>query len=147
MEEDPSEDSGFANSVSESFKCPKCHQIFKHLKGLRKHIAYICKAEPPDILVLDFPRIPHVPVVPVTKVTHSKELNGLLSTVESSYVRWRLSQALGVTHSDTYPILFNYRYRFSKSSVVSRCCQTSQPYEAMYNVLIDAKQNHQVGKI
>ena len=82
MEEDPSEDSGFVNSVSETLECPKCHQVFKHLKELRKHIAYICKAKPPDILVPNSPRIPHVPVVPVTKVTHSKELDGLLSTVD-----------------------------------------------------------------
>ena len=140
MEEDPAEDSGFTES-NEVLKCPICGQEFKQKRTLKRHTQYRCKGlTPPEIL--DSPRI-----APSTKVTHNPELNDLLATVGSHYTRWRLSQVLGVTQTQTFPILFKYQFRGSRASVVSKCCPTSDPYVTMYDVLVDALDNHDVEKI
>ena len=143
MEEDPTEDSGFTESNDEAFKCPQCDQVFKQKRTLTRHILYRCKVLDPS-KVLDSPRI--APLAN-TKVTHKHELNDLLATVGSHYARWRLSQVLGVTQTQTYPILFKYQFRGSRASVVSKCGPTSDPYVTMYDVLVDALDNHDVEKI
>ena len=139
MEENATEDSGF----TEVYKCPNCDRKFKEERTLKRHVLYRCKAlTPPQIL--DSPRI--APLA-VTKVTHNNELDDRLATIGSQYARWRLSQVLGVTQTQTYPILFKYQYRGSRSSVVSKCCPTSDPYVTMYDVLVDARDNHNVDSI
>ena len=96
----------------------------------------------PEILVS--PR--KVPLV-TTQLTHNKEVDSLLGTINSDYVKFRLAQLLGVTQSETHPILFNYKWKGSRDSLVSNCCHTSDPYKAMYNVLIDARNNYNVDSI
>ena len=146
MEEDPTEDCGFTKSNAEAYKCPNCDLEFKQEKNLNRHVLYRCKAlTPPQIP--DSPRIPPRPPLAVTKVTHNHELDVLLATIGSPYARWRLSQVLGVTQIQTYPILFKYQYRGSRSSSVSKCCPTSDPYVTMYDVLVDARDNHNVDSI
>ena len=143
MEDNLKEDSGFSNSVSEPpiLKCEKCGKVFKHVKGYKHHITYTCKfLSGPEIM--NEPRIGQSQLDTI-KLTCNQELDRLLSTLDSDYVRWRLSLAAKVTQSDTFPILFKYQRR----GFVSMCCPVSDPYKVMYNVLIDAKNNYQVDKI
>ena len=143
MEENPEEDSGIANSVSEPphLKCDKCGKVFNHLKGLKHHVLYTCKAIPGPVIINE-PRIRPNQLVAI-RLTVNPELDSLLSTIDSDYVRWRLSLAAKVTQSDTFPVLFKYKRR----GFVSKCCPVSDPYKAMYNVLVDARNNYQVDKI
>ena len=146
MEVHSTGDSGVGTSVSEeqtTFECPKCGKVFQHQKGYKRHLAYTCPLRDTPV-ILDSPRVTRVPV---TKVTYDKELDSILASVEHPYARWRLAKAAGVTQCDTFPILFKYDFKGSKSSKVSRCCPTSTPYDVMSDVLVDAKNNFQVEKI
>ena len=65
-----------------------------------------------------------------------------------------MCQVLSVSQQETYPILFNYRFPGSKSSLLSTLCPTgaptgslSNPHTILYNVLIDGKMNHQVNQV
>ena len=93
------------------------------------------------------PRVPAKVSVPVVVVRPDQELNDLLGTVESDYVRWRLAKELGVAQQSTYPVLFNFRFPGSKNSTISSVCATSEPNTVMYNVLTDARINFQIDRI
>ena len=151
MLQDTSED-------SDLWQCPNCHKSFLHEKSLLRHLDYTCKEIPkPEILssprvrplppVPPEPPVPSVPEVPGYQVTANEELNSLLATIDSDYVKWRLAQVLGVAQADTYPILFCYRFKGSKSTALSSLCPTTNPYTVLYNVLIDARSNHQVEQV
>ena len=138
-------DSGISVSITDTkyHTCPKCQRTFKNLKHLKYHIEYSCPAlSAPDILVS-----PRRAPLSATKLTHNREVDSLLGTINSDYVKFRLAQLFGVTQSETHPILFNYKWKGSRDSLVSKCCPTSDPYVAMYNVLIDAKNNYNVDSI
>ena len=85
--------------------------------------------------------------VPEILLKVDEELNSLLDNVESDYARWRLAQIMGVTQKTTHPIQFNYHFPGSKASFLHNCCPTSDPHIAMFNVLIDAKTNHDIEHI
>ena len=81
------------------------------------------------------------------KVKVDKEIDGLLSSINCQYVKWRLAQKLGVTSKSTFPILFNYRFPGSTTSELSSLCPTRNSYEVLCSILIDARANHQVNQI
>ena len=124
--------------------CPFCQKKFKHKKSLVKHLDYRCKSLPAiDILTAER----RVPPVPPTRLKVDPELDDLLSTVDSNYVRWRLAQVMGVCQQSSFPVLFNYRFPGSKTSRVPALCPTSNPYSVLCNILLDARENYQVEEI
>ena len=127
-------------------QCPHCHKRFTQKKGLLKHINFHCKFKvlPASQDILPSPRRVTTPPV---KLRHDKELDGLLATISSPYVRWRLAKEMCVVQQTAYPILFNYRFPGSKSSELSSLCPTSDPYLALYKILRDGKMNYQVEEI
>ena len=129
-----------------TFECPYCHQKFKHRQSHVRHVTSICKKLPGAEAVTG-PRVPAKVSVPVVEVRLDQELNDLLGTVESDYVRWRLAKELGVAQQSTYPVLFNFRFPGSKNSTISSVCATSEPNTVMYNVLTDARINFQIDRI
>ena len=126
------------------FVCPNCSQVFKQRSSLVRHMDNTCKNRIGPDLMIASPRKSPVPEI-LLKV--DEELNSLLDNVESDYARWRLAQIMGVTQKTTYPILFNYHFPGSKASFLHNCCPTSDPHIAMFNVLIDAKTNHDIEHI
>ena len=70
----------------ETFECPKCHQTFKHRRSLDKHVDFTCKKKKSQDVLMT-PRVTPVTPVPVTMVRIDTELDGLLATIDSDYVR------------------------------------------------------------
>ena len=147
-DEDPPEgspeDSGILEpDTSPAFQCPDCLKIFTRKSSLNRHMNSACT----EILKPEIFTSPRIILPCVSKLTVNPELETLLSTVQSDYARWRLSQVLGVPQSTSFPVLFSYRFNNSRSSVLSSICPTSDPYTTLYNILIDAKQNYEVYEI
>ena len=125
------------------FECPKCHQSFSRKSSLDRHLSYRCSM-PAETT---FPPPRRAPQVPPEKVKVDKEVDGLLASINCQYVKWRLAQKLGVTNLSTFPILFNYRFKGSKTSELSSLCPTRNSYEVLCSILIDARANHEVNQI
>ena len=128
------------------WQCPSCQETFKQKRSLVKHISFICKKQlSPEILTSARVTPPIPPTV--TKVNVDKEANDLLAAIDSDYVKFRLAQRLGVTQEDSFPILYHFRFNGSKASSLCSICPTSEPYNVLYNVLIDARINYQVDTV
>jgi hypothetical protein len=139
------EDDADQETDGPGFKCPNCHQQFKHKRSLSKHLNNNSCKHIPGPEILDTPR--RAPKASPVKVKVDLEVDGLLATINSPYVTWRLAQRLGVTQQFTYPILFNYRFPGSKTSGLCSICPTRDPYDVLCNVLIDARSSRQVNQI
>ena len=131
----------------DEFKCPHCYKEYTTKKSLDRHLNYWCKKLSRQDVDLASSRVPPRCQNHVAEVTIDQEVDDLLATVEHPYARWRLAQKLSVCQQSSYPILFNYRFKGSKSSPLSSVCPTSDSCNVMQNVLIDAKNNFEVNKI
>ena len=128
-----------------SFECPYCHCSFKHERSLKKHITWTCKKVPSE----GVDPAPRRPAVAPIKVKVDKEVEKeveMLATV-GIYARFRLSQLLGVTNKSTYPILSDYRFPGSSSSEIAALCPTKSTFDALIDILIDARDNHNVHRL
>ena len=134
---------------SERLECPQCGMVFKHQRSLNYHINYRCSKNQPegkDVLATRTRRgKPSAP--PSVKVQVDGEADDLLSKVDSAYSKWRLAQRLGVCQHSVYPILFKYHYPGSKASRLAEICPTSNPYNILTKVLLDARDNYKVEQV
>ena len=151
MISEDSQDSGYPEPEIEQdaeFECPACHKKFTEKRTLERHVNFRCKQiSASDSESNSGLRVSSLSPVIVTKLTHNEEIDNLLSTIDSDYVKFRLAQLLGVTQTETQPILFGYKFPGSRTSAVTSLCPTIDPYISLYNVLIDGRNNHQVNEI
>ena len=133
-----------SESPNKDFFCDVCGEGFSSKRSLIRHKEYRCKGVLNlDVNLVDGPRLK--PPDPPLTLTVNSELESLLNSIDSDYVKWRLSLELKVT-SETFPVLFGYRFKNSKSSKLASVCELSDPYLKMYNILVDAHKNFHIKK-
>ena len=128
--------------VNPSFVCPNCSIPFKHKSSMIKHIDHNrCEAlkvkEPEPASARKNKRSPRV------QLRVDTEVSDLLNAIPSDYVRWRVSQLLGVAQVSCHPILFGY----TSKGAMSKYCPTTDPTSVMVGVLTDAYTNFNISEL
>ena len=131
--------------ADQSLQCQSCHQSFTTLPNLNRHISFRCKSkQSPTSEEVGSRRPKKTKEKKVIKV--DKELNDLLDTINSEYVKWRLAQVIGVTQRSVYPLLFHHSYPGSRASFLASVCPTENTCEKLFEILKDAA-NFKVDKL